>query len=316
MTEIYDLIIIGAGPAGLAAGIYAQRTGLKTILLEKAGPGGLICLTDKIENYPGFPEAVGGFDLAERIRRQAENLGLPIEIAEVKALEIEKAGGQAVVKTADNDYRALAVILAVGSWPKPLDIPGEKGFAGRGVSYCAVCDGAFFKGKIVAVVGGGDSALEEAIYLSQLAKEVLIVHRRDRLRAADLLQKRAQAKNNIKLLLNFQPKEIKGDGQVRSLVLEEVAGGQTQEVAVDGIFISIGYQPATGFLKGLVKLDDIGFIMTDENMLTSRPAIFAAGDCRRKLFRQAVTAAADGAVAALSAQRYIDEIKGQKYPGL
>lgn len=314
MSSPFDLIIIGGGPAGLTAGLYAQRAGLKTVLLEKAGPGGLVCLADKIENFPGFPEGIKGFDLAEKIRQQTVGFGLEIKNEEVFGLTAAADGLKVTTNLAG--YPGLAVILAVGSRPKTLNIPGEKEFTGKGVSYCAVCDGAFFKDKTVAVVGGGDSALEEAIYLAKLAKQVFIIHRRDRLRAADILQKRARQIASLNLLLNYQPREIAGTGKVDKIVLARVAGGPTEELAVDGVFISIGYQPATRFLKGLVDLDDQGFVLTDANMAASRPGIFAAGDCRHKPFRQVVIATGDGAVAALSAQRYLDEVKGQKYPGL
>lgn len=312
--NIYDIIIIGGGPAGLTAGIYAARDGLKALLLERMGCGGQAVITDWIENYPGFPEGINGFELAAKMQEQAKRFGLEIKTEEVVTIEnISTALEGKVVNTTENTYKAAAIIIATGANFKPLQVPGEKDFIGKGVSYCATCDGPFFKGKNVTVIGGGDSAVQEAAYLTRFASEVTVMHRRDRLRAAQMLQQRVRSNPKIKFKLNSVVEKIYGKDNVESLVLKNTISGEMEEHKTDGVFIFIGQNPNTGILKGLVAIDERGFIITDEDMRTSSEGIFACGDARKKILRQVVTACGDGALAAFAAQEYIDEIKGTSY---
>jgi len=307
IDEVQDVIIIGGGPAGLTAGIYAGRARLKTLLLEESLVGGLAALTAVIENYPGFPEGITGEELSKRLEQQARKFGT--KIIETGVTSIKLDGDWKIVETPLRTFRALALIICVGTKPKKLGVPGENEFLGKGVSYCAVCDGAFFVGKKVAVVGGGDSALEEALYLTRFAEEVIIIHRRDQLRAEKITQEKAFSNPKIKFLLSHVVEEIKGDKKVEGLVLKDVKSGEVKEIPIDGVFIYIGLTPQTELFSSLLKLDPNGFIITDENMQTSVPGIFAAGDVRVKSLRQIVTALADGAIAATSAGKYLDEIK-------
>ncbi|MFC1477979.1 thioredoxin-disulfide reductase [Candidatus Margulisiibacteriota bacterium] len=290
----YDVVIIGGGPAGLTAGIYAARARLKTLIIEMAITGGQIVLTSEIENYPGFPEIQTGFELGQAIEKQAKNFGVEIRQGIVSQVDLENK----TVELGNERIEGKYIVVATGSEPGKLGISGEKEFFGRGVSYCATCDGAFFKDKVVAVIGGGDSAVEEAIYLSKIAAKVYVIHRRDELRAVKIIQEKAFANPKIEFLLSHIPVEIKGDKTVDSIVLENKKNGENVTKEVNGVFFYVGQNPNSGFLKGQCKLDDNGFIITSEKMETSVDGVYAAGDVRDTVLRQVVTAAADGAVAA------------------
>ncbi|MCS7280022.1 MAG: thioredoxin-disulfide reductase [Desulfobacterota bacterium] len=300
----YDAIVIGGGPAGLTAGIYLVREGVKTLLLEKMVVGGTPLNTEKIENYPGFPEAISGKDLMERFIFQAKNCGLEIkEFQEVKG--VERVGNLFSVHTADTEYEAYGLIVATGTSPLKLGIPGEDRYFGRGISYCATCDGPFFKDKTVAVIGGGDSALEEALFLTKIANHVYLIHRRETLRAQKILQDRAFKNPKITFWLNKIPLEIKGGEFVEKIVIEDTKTGERGTISVDGVFIYVGSKPDTTFLGDLVERDENGFVLTDENLFTKTMGILAAGDVRKKMLRQIATAVGDGALAAYNLQRYL-----------
>ena len=303
----YDTIIIGGGPAGLSAGIYAMRSGLNTVLVEKFMPGGQMTIIDFVENYPGFPSGVGGPELSAAMEQQARSLGLEIISTEVRSIDL--SGLEKAVTTADGELRAPTVIIATGATPCKLGVPGEDRLTGKGVSYCATCDGAFFRDKEIAVVGGGNTAVQDAVFLTRFAGKVTVIHRRDALRATKILQERALKNPKIEIAWSSTVVEIQGDQKVESLVLENVKDGSRRTLPVDGVFVLIGTDPITGFLQGSVVLDPAGYIITDEEMRANVPGIFAAGDCRRKSLRQMVTAAADGAIAAVSAERYLESLK-------
>lgn len=301
---MYDLIIIGAGPAGLTAAIYAQRMRLKTILLEREMVGGQIARSDLIENYPGFP-SISGMELMRKFEEHALGLGLEIRLASVENIAPEGSGK--VVKTSAGELRAKAVIVATGANPKRLGAAGEKEFFGKGVSYCATCDGPFFKGQRVVVAGGGDTAVKEAVFLSKLAKKVYVVHRRDQLRAEKILEEKALSTPNMEILWSHILKEIKGSKVVEGVVLVDLKTKREKEVPAEGVFIFVGVNPATDFVD--VEKDERGFIKTDMTMETSVKGIFAAGDCRITPLRQVSTAVGDGAIAAYSAEGYIERFK-------
>ncbi len=300
---VYDTLIIGGGPGGLTAGLYAARAGLSVVLLEKGLPGGQISTTFRVENYPGFPEGIGGPELGSVIEQQAAHFGVQIVLTEVIGVEL---GGQIkLVRATNGDYRGRTVIVATGANPATLNVPGEEQLRGKGVSYCATCDGAFFRGKDVAVVGGGDAAVEEALFLTRLARKVTIVHRRDALRATKVAQDRAFADPKIEFRWDTVVDEILGQDEVRGLALRNVKTGARSELAVEGVFIYVGMRPNTQFLGGQLALDAQGYIITNEEMETNVPGVFAVGDVRRKRLRQVVTAVADGAIAATAADVYL-----------
>lgn len=303
---IYDVAIIGAGPAGLAAGVYAARAKLSTVILEKMFPGGQAALTHKIENYPGFSEGVNGMELTDAMRHQAEKVGAKFINGDVE--KIEKKDDVFTVFMRGENIQAKTVILATGAQPRKLEVKGEKEFIGRGVSYCATCDGAFYKDKTIALVGGGDTAIEEALYLTRYASTIYVIHRRDELRATKILQERAFKNEKIKFIWDSVVKEIKGKDGVEEVVVENLKTGKVDSISVDGIFVAIGYTPNTEFVKDLVQLDEQGYIITDERMKTKTPGLFAAGDLRQKPLRQVVTAVADGAVAAVEAEKFLENI--------
>lgn len=304
---MYDLIIIGGGPGGLTAGIYAQRAQLNVLLIEKQMLGGQIAVSDVIENYPGFP-SISGPDLMAKFEEQARALGLKIEFHEVETITTE--GDVQVLKTTDGELRARAVIVATGAKPRPLGVEGEKTLLGKGVSYCATCDGPFFKNQRVVVVGGGDTAVKEAVYLSKIAKEVHIIHRRDKLRAEKILQERALKTENITIHWNHVLKEIKGTKMgVEGVVIEDVQTKAESSLEVEGVFVFVGITPTTGFVD--VKKNTSGFIETNQKMETSVPGIFAVGDCRDTPLLQVATAVGDGATAAFIAEAYIDAIENK-----
>lgn len=302
---IYDVIIIGGGPAGLTAAIYSSRARLSTLLIEKAGCGGQMAITDLLENYPGFNGGVNGFELAMKLEAQAKEFGTEINYDEVVSLELEDKIKHII--TVNNKYSAKTVIIAAGANAKKLGIPGEDKFIGNGISFCATCDAPFFKNKDVLVVGGGDSALQEAIYLAKFAKNVTLIHRRNEFRAAKILQERLLTYPNISVMLSAVPEEILGKTMLEGVKLKNVETEQVQILQVQGVFIFVGWIPNTPFISNMA-LDEAGYILTDENMKTSVEGVFACGDIRKKLLRQVVTATSDGAQAAISAQHYLENL--------
>jgi thioredoxin reductase (NADPH) len=306
------MVIIGAGPAGLTAALYGGRGGLRTLVLERMSAGGHAAMTDAIENYPGFPEGISGAELTESMEKQARKFGASFKtIVEVSG--IEHADGVFSVKAADETFTAKTVIVASGADPTKLGVPREDDLVGRGVSYCAVCDGAFFKGAQVAVIGGGNSALEEAIYLTRYAKRVYLIHRRDRFRADKILIDRVLAHPAIEVVMETIVEEIVGDGAVSAIRLKNVKTAEVKTLPIEGIFVYAGYRPNTGYLAGVVDLDEVGCVITDAEMATRVPGLFAAGDVRSKALRQVVTAAGDGATAAYSAEKYIETMENRQY---
>ena len=299
----YDMVIIGGGPGGYTAALYAARAGLKTIVLEKLSAGGQMALTSQIDNYPGFPNGVDGFELADNMQQQAERYGAETELAEVTALHLESAIKR--VETTEGDFEAKTVVIATGANPRPLGVANEQQLTGKGVHYCAHCDGMFYRGKTVAVVGGGNSAVADALHLSRLAKKVYLIHRRDSLRAEKIYEKAMQDAENIEFLWNSTVSELLHEGRLNGIRVQNVQTGEERELVLDGLFISIGRSPATSLVKGQLKLDQAGYILADETTHTSLPGVFAVGDVRTKALRQVVTAVADGAVAAHFADAYL-----------
>ncbi len=305
-NEIYDVLIIGAGPAGLSAALYAARALLKTLVLEKTGIGGLITQTDEIENYPGGDAASTGLSLTQRMYEQAQQAGAVFSYDEISA--IRREGDIFVLSgTVAENYFAKSVIIAAGSLPKLLGIEGETEFRGRGVSYCATCDAGFFMNKTVAVVGGGDTAVKEAIYLTKYVAKVLLFHRRDKLRAAADLQRKLCDNEKIEIIYNAVPESIFGSTKTEGIRIKDKLTGKVTDYATDGVFIFAGYLPNTEFCRDAIELDPEGYIVADDNMHTSAAGIFAAGDIRQKTLRQVITAAADGAVAAVEAEKYLQK---------
>lgn len=301
---IYEVIIIGGGPAGLTAGLYTSRARLSTLLIESALFGGQMTTTESIENYPGFPQGVTGDELSHLMEEQAKKCGMEAVTQEVVKVSLE--ADLKVVQTHESTYRCEALIIGTGTEYRKLGIPGEKEFAGKGVSYCATCDGAFFRDSQIVVVGGGDSALTEALFLTKFAKELTIIHRRDALRGTKIYQERALANPKIKFLWNSTVQEIKGDSMVRSIIVKNVKTGQIKELETDGAFLFVGLAPRTQFLEGIVQMDEAGYILTNDDCETSTRGVFAVGDCRRKLLRQIATAVGDGATAAFAAEKYLE----------
>lgn len=300
---MYDIIIIGSGPAGLSAAIYAQRACLDTIVIEKNGiSGGQVLNTWEVDNYPGFP-GVTGFELSRQFREHANKLGARVVQDEV--VQVELSGNVKKVVCEEETYEARCVILASGAHHRTLEVPGEEELRGAGVSYCATCDGAFFRGRTVAVVGGGDAALEDAIFLARMCEKVYIVHRRDKLRGAKRLQERLQALENIEFVWNSETVAIEGKAQVEALRLRQTKTGEEKRLDVDGVFIAVGIAPESELYAGQLELDEQGHIRADESGQTSVPGVFAAGDVRTKALRQILTAASDGANCVASAERYL-----------
>lgn len=302
-----DLVIVGGGPAGLTSAIYSARALIDTIVIEKMLPGGQPILTTYIENYPGFPEGISGPEFAERLESQARRFGARI-VTSQPVTNISKVEDGFEIKTEGESFFAKAVIVATGTSPRKLNIPGEVEFTGRGVSYCAVCDGAFYKDKVVAVVGGGDSAIDEAIYLTRFASKVYVIHRRNQLRAEKILQERAFSNPKISFIWDTVVENIEGSKKVELLRLKNVKTEETSELKVDGIFVYIGSIPNSSIVKDIANLDENGFIITDNYMRTNVPGLFAAGDVRNTNLRQLATAVGDGAIAANSAEKYLGEL--------
>lgn len=302
----YDLVIVGGGPAGLTAGLYAARAKLRTLLVEKLAPGGQAATTFMIENYPGFLEGISGPELTQAMEGQAKRFGLEIVSGDVDHLSPK--GQSWEVGWEEGKLLAKSVIVATGVESLKLGVPGEEELKGRGVSYCATCDGPFFRGQDVAVVGGGDSAVDEALYLTRFARRVYIIHRRNALRAVKVLQERAFQSEKIEILWDTVVVKVLGQTGVEGLELKNLKTQAMQSLNVNGVFFYVGLRPLTEFLKGHVKLDNLGYVLTDENMAASAAGIFAAGDVRRKLLRQVATAVGDGATAAFAAERYLESL--------
>jgi thioredoxin reductase (NADPH) len=303
MSANYEIIILGGGPAGLSAGLYAARNKTETLMIEKAMVGGLAVYAEVIENYPGFPDGISGIDLGQLMLTQAEKFGLKTLMAEIQSVDLK--GPQKVVRTSDGEFTARAVIVALGSERVNLNVPGEKEYLGRGVSYCATCDAAFYRGKTVAVVGGGNSAISEAIHLTKFAAKVYLIHRRDKWRATPVFVDKAKAQPNLEFVMSSIVESIEGGDQVKQLRLKNVQSGTQSVLPLDGIFVAIGQSPATQLFKDVLPLDAGGYIITNEKMETSLEGVFAAGDIRSNSIRQTISAAGDGATAAMFADRYI-----------
>ena len=300
----YDLLISGGGPAGLTAGLYAARAMLHTVLIEKVAPGGQAASTFMIENYPGFPEGISGPDLAQAMENQAKRFGLEIINGEVTQLTPQ--GHLWEVTQEGKKFICKAIVLATGVKPVKLGIPGEEELTGKGVSYCATCDGPFFRGQDIGVVGGGDSAVDEALYLTRFANLVFIIHRRNALRAEKILQERAFRNQKIKILWDTVVTKVLGETGVAGVEIKNLKTQEERILRVNGVFFYVGLKPNTEFLRGIVKMDEKGYVITDGDMATSAPGIFAAGDVRQKILRQVTTAVGDGATAAFAAERYIE----------
>ena len=310
MEREYELVVVGGGAAGLAAAQYGARANLRTLLVEEMAPGGQALLIDGLENYPGLVGPVSGYAFSEAMRSQAESFGAGFLTATVSGLR--KEGGRFGIETSEGELSALAVVLATGAKHRHLGVPGEEEFSGRGVSYCATCDGPFFKGRRIVVVGGGDAACDEAMYLAKLSDRVLMVHRKDRFRAQKALAERVLSNPGIEVRFETVVAEIRGEKKVGSVLLERVGKGERYEEPADAVFVFVGSVPQTALVPE-VRKDEAGSILTDERMATSLPGLFAAGDVRATPFRQIVTSCADGAIAAHYASRYIDELRGSAY---
>lgn len=307
MREIYDAVVIGGGPGGYTAALYCVRAGLKTILLEKLSAGGQMALSTQIDNYPGFEEGIDGFTLAEKMQAQAERFGAETELADVFGAELE--GSVKTVHTSEGDFQGRTLILAAGAFPRKLGLPEEEQLIGRGVNYCAACDGMFYKGKTVAVIGGGNSAAADAMVLSRICEKVIVVHRRDTLRATKIYHDPLMKAENVEFVWNSEVTGLLHGDKLTGLKLHNRVTGEDSELSVDGVFVSIGRIPASELFRDVLKTDGAGYIVADESTRTNIPGVFAVGDIRTKAVRQVVTAAADGAVAAHYAEEYLAEHK-------
>ncbi|MGA2466462.1 MAG: FAD-dependent oxidoreductase [Thermodesulfobacteriota bacterium] len=306
MNEIYDVIIIGAGPAGLTAGIYCAQAGLKVVVLEKETIGGQVLNIEKIENYPGFADGVSGAQLGQTMALQAMSYGVGLNIAEVTGLELGSKNKR--VKTTNTDYSGKAVIITSGGHPMRLGVPGEEEFIGKGVAYCAICEGGQFKGKVVAVAGGGDAGVTEALYLTKIASKVIIVEIMPRLNAKSLLQKRALENQKIEIMCSTRIEVILGDNKVQAIQLLNTKTEEVTNLNVDGILVHVGWEPQTKYLEGVIPLDDQGYIVVNEVMETELSGVFAGGDIRRGSMKQVATAIGDGTTAAIMVQKYVGEV--------
>lgn len=305
MANVYDMLVIGGGPGGYTAALYAARAGLSVAVLEKLSAGGQMALTTQIDNYPGFEEGVDGFDLAAKMQQQAERFGAVTEYAEVYTMDL--TANPKVINTSEGEYSGRTVVIATGANPRELGLPNEQSLVGCGVAYCAACDGMFYKGKTVVVVGGGNSAAADALLLSRVAKKVIVVHRRDTLRATKIYHQPLMNAQNVEFCWNSTVKEILHGEKVSGVVLKDVNTGEEKQIDCDGVFVSIGRKPATELVAGQISLDAGGYIVADETTKTEIGGVFAVGDVRTKLLRQVVTAVADGAVAAHMAEEYLAE---------
>ncbi|MDP9313504.1 MAG: thioredoxin-disulfide reductase [Chloroflexota bacterium] len=306
----YRVLIIGSGPAGLTAALYAARANLNPVVIRGLQPGGLIATTDEVENYPGFPDAINGFDLADKMERQAARFGTTFIDGLVEQVDVSERPFRLTTDSGDT-HTADTIIVATGASPRKLGVPGEAEFANRGVSYCAVCDGFFFRDKRIVVVGGGNSAVEEGLFLTRFASEVLLVHRRDQLRADPIIQQRAFNNPKMKFVWDTIATEITGNGKVNGIRLQNVKTGAEEVVAVDAVFPYVGHIPNTALFTGVLRMDENGYILTDGRTRTNVPGLFAAGDVVDHVYRQAITAAAEGCQAAMEASWYIDNLDAQ-----
>ncbi len=302
---IYDVIIIGGGPAGLASGLYAGRAKMKTLLLERESFGGQVVTTHDIENYPGI-QKITGPELSESMKEQAKSFGVEVKQENVEELSLDSE--VKVVKTSKDEYKAKTVILAMGVKPRLAGFKNENELRSMGVSYCATCDGAFFEGMDIAVIGGGDSAITEALFLTKYAKSIKIIHRREGFRAAKSLLKRAEDHEKIDFIVNNVVEEAQGDGILEKLILKNTQTGEKSELKVEGCFVFVGLEPINDLIKGKVNLDEMGYVIAGEDTKTNLPGVFVAGDLRQKTLRQIITAASDGAMAAIMAERYIEGV--------
>lgn len=302
-THLYDMIVVGGGPGGYTAALYAARSGLDVLVLEKLSAGGQMALTETIDNYPGFPEGVDGFTLAENMQRQAERFGARTEYAEVEALDL--AANPKVLRTSAGTFTAKTVVMATGADPRTLGLADEAALTGRGVAYCAACDGMFYKGKTVVVVGGGNTAAEDALLLTRIAKKVILVHRRDTLRATRIYHEPLQKAENLEFRWNSVVTELLHDDKLTGIRLRDLQTGGETDLACDAVFVSVGRKPATDLVAGQLERDPAGYIVADETTRTSVPGVYAVGDVRTKSLRQVVTAVADGALAVHAAEQYL-----------
>ncbi len=307
MEHIYDMIVIGGGPGGYTAALYAARAGLEVLVLEKMAAGGQMTQTTQIDNYPGFDQGIDGFQLGEQMRAGAERFGAKSKFAEVSAVDL--AGEVKSIETPQERFLARTVVIATGADHKHLGLPQEVALAGRGVSYCATCDGMFYRGKTVAVIGGGNSAAADALTLARICKKVILVHRRDTLRASKVYYDQLKALENVEFRWNSVPTAFLGEERLSGLGLQDVGTGEETEISVDGVFVSIGRQPATALFQGQLAMDSQGYLLADETTQTSVPGVYAVGDVRTKEVRQIITAAADGAVAVHFAESYLSQGK-------
>ena len=305
MAKIYDMVIIGGGPAGYTAALYAARAGLSVIVLEKLSAGGQMALTHQIDNYPGFEEGIDGFELADKMQRQAERFGAESELAEVTGLRLDSKIKEII--TSEGSFFGKTVVLSTGANPRELGLPNEKTLVGRGVNYCAACDGMFYRNKTVVVVGGGNSAAADALLLSRIAKKVILVHRRDTLRATKVYHEPLMKAPNVEFRWNSTVSELLQSGKLSGIKLRDVISGEESAVECDGLFVSVGRSPATALVRELLELDPAGYVVADESTRTSIPGVFAVGDVRTKALRQVVTAVADGAMAVHYAEEYLAE---------
>ncbi len=301
--RIYDMVIIGGGPGGYTAALYAARAGLNVVVLEKLSPGGQMALTTQVDNFPGVDAGIDGYTLGEIMQRNAESFGAVTELAEVQSVDFSSDPKK--IETNEGTFYGKTVVYAAGAGPRELGLPNEKALTGRGVNYCASCDGMFYKGKTVVVVGGGNSAVEDALLLSRVAKKVIVVHRRDTLRATKVYHKPLMEAENVEFFWNSAVTQLPENGKLTGIVVQNLLTGEETTVECDGVFISIGRKPATALVDGQVELDKSGYILADETTRTSRPGVFAVGDVRTKAVRQIVTAASDGAVAVHFAEEYL-----------
>lgn len=303
MKQVYDLVVVGGGPGGYTAALYAARAGLSTLVLEKLSAGGQMALTSQIDNYPGFPEGVDGFALGENMRLGAERFGGETEYGEVYSLDLKAEPKK--IETSEGDFYGKAVVIATGANPRQLGLPGEKELVGKGVNYCAACDGMFYKGKTVAVIGGGNTAAADAMLLSRICQKVILIHRRDTLRATKVYHEPLENARNVEFVWNSRVVRLEHKEKLTGIVTENVVSGEEKWIPCDGIFVSIGRKPATELVKDQLELDEGGYIVADETTKTNIPGVFAVGDVRTKAVRQIVTAVADGAVAAHQAEQYL-----------
>ena len=305
---VYDMAIIGGGPGGYTAALYAARAGMSVVVLEKLSAGGQMAQTQQIDNYPGFPDGVDGFELAELMQNQAHRFGAETEYAEVYSLDLQAQ--PRLIKTSEGQFRARTVVIATGAGPRELGLPMEKALVGRGVAYCAACDGMFYRNKTVVVVGGGNSAAADALLLSRIAKKVILVHRRDTLRATKVYHAPLMNAENVEFLWNSAVTQLDADGRLQAVTVKNLVTGEESRVECDGIFISVGRNPASGLVKDQLELDAAGYILAGESTETSIPGVYAVGDVRTKQLRQIVTAVSDGAMAATMAEEYLAQLAG------